>query len=101
MTMTQMSIVYIHLEDDLIIHDPQFFKNFMVPENDGFPRASPPQRVEFSSRPHLVDKLYIDGPYCFDLSNLPLKSTGPVYMQLPGGDVLLKLLVIHMLDVFS
>ena len=52
-----------YLEDDLIIHDPllfdkaQWFSNFFGNES-----ILLPHRYEVVSTPHIVDRLYIDGP---------------------------------------
>ena len=84
--------LYGYLEDDLVIHDPQFFQKIRwFQQLMGSDQVLLPQRVEFPSRPHLVDHLFIDGPLSDnDQALLPLKRLGPIVMQVPGGDVVFE-----------
>ena len=54
--------LYCYLEDDLIIHDPWFFKKiawFISQAGDNCVLL--PHRIELASYPHPVDRFYIDG----------------------------------------
>jgi len=55
--------IYGYMEDDLVIHDPLFFQKIIWFQHlMGPSEVWLPQRVEFSTRPHFVDHLFIDGP---------------------------------------
>ena len=84
--------LYGYLEDDLIIHDPQFFQKIhWFQDLMGTTDLLLPQRVEYLSRPHLVDHLFIDGPMAeSDQVGLNLEHGQPVVLKAPGGDVLLE-----------
>lgn len=84
--------LYGYMEDDLVIHDPLFFRKIQwFQEFVGEDEVLLPQRVEFSRRPHVVDKLFIDGPLSSDdQDRLPLRRGGPLLMQVPGGDVVFE-----------
>ena len=83
---------YGYMEDDLVIQDPQFFQKLSWLTS----LLSPydlvlPQRVEFASNPHPVDRFYIDGPLdAAELSRLNLNSRPLIIFKAPGGDVVLE-----------
>lgn len=74
--------LYAYFEDDLLIHDPLFFRKvagfsaLMGPD-----AVLLPQRLELARGPSRVDRFYIDGPLAdSDLAQLPLKG-GPVVLM--------------------
>ncbi len=84
--------LYGYLEDDLVIHDPQFFQklswfqSLMGPED-----VLLPQRVELPREPHWVDRFFIDGPLdSAELDKLSLSQSEPVLLNAPGGEVALE-----------
>ncbi|QNJ01766.1 calcium-binding protein [Synechococcus sp. PROS-U-1] len=83
---------YGYLEDDLVIHDLQFFQklrwfqSLMGPED-----VLLPQRVELSREPHWVDRFFIDGPLdTAELEKLSLRQSETVVLNAPGGEVALE-----------
>ncbi len=52
-----------YMEDDLVIHDPYFFRKIdCFRKENGDECLLLPNRMELVSKPHPVDKFYIDGP---------------------------------------
>ncbi len=70
-----------YFEDDLVIHDPLFFRKLhWFTQLLGPDTLLLPQRVELARWPSLVDRFYIDGPLADrDLAQLPLQA-GPVLL---------------------
>ena len=84
--------LYGYLEDDLIIHDPQFFQKISwFQQLMGPNEVLLPQRVEWPWSPDQVEQLFIDGPLSeSDLEQMPINPAAPVVMQVPGGDVVFE-----------
>ena len=70
-----------YFEDDLVIHDPLFFRKLhWFTQLLGPDTLLLPQRVELARWPSVVDRFYIDGPLAdTDLAQLPLQA-GPVLL---------------------
>ena len=83
---------YCYLEDDLVINDPLFFQKLNWFLNLIGPRhVLLPQRVEIPRHAHMVQRFFIDGPLGdSELSKLPLCSSDPISIQIPGGDLVLE-----------
>ena len=55
--------MYCFLEDDLVIHDPLFFRKISwFQDKHGIDSLLLPHRIELTSYPHPVDRFFIDGP---------------------------------------
>ena len=84
--------IYGYMEDDLVIQDPQFFQKLFWLHSLLSPSDLVlPQRVEFGSDPHIVDRFYIDGPLdASELDKLHLESRPFIVVKSPGGDVVFE-----------
>ena len=81
--------LYGYLEDDLVIHDPQFFQKLTWFQSMmGSEDLLLPQRVEMPREPHRVERFFIDGPIdSEEVDKLSLRSSDPVLLKAPGGVV--------------
>ncbi|NBU94188.1 MAG: hypothetical protein EBS18_06605 [Actinobacteria bacterium] len=84
--------LYGYLEDDLIINDPLFFHKISWFTSETSPaHVLLPQRYEFASVPHMVDRFYIDGPlHRQDLESVIPHPVPPIQTKQPGGPLLLE-----------
>ena len=84
--------LYGYLEDDLVINDPLFFHKISWFTNETSPaHVLLPQRYEFASGPHMVDRFYIDGPlHPQDLESVIPEPVLPIQTKQPGGPLLLE-----------
>ena len=84
--------LYGYLEDDLVIHDPWFFRKI-----DWFRRLVGddclllPHRIEFHSEPHAVDRFYIDGAMPEnDLRSVLPEPAPTLAAEWPGGQLVFE-----------
>ncbi len=82
--------LYCYMEDDLIIHDPMFFRKICWFNQElGDEKLLLPHRMEFSTRPNRIDKLYIDGSMPEkDLRAVIPKPPKPFVAGTPAGEIL-------------
>ena len=80
---------YCFLEDDLVIHDAQFFHKLAhFSANTDSLAILVPNRYETRTFPHPVNRFYIDGPISLeDLSLLPRQNQNPYQISAIGIDV--------------
>ena len=82
--------LYVYLEDDLLIHDPFFFRKiFWFQQNLGDHCVLLPHRYEFFWKPSdTVDRFFIDGPMeVEDLLKIIPDPPVPLSTPLPGGNI--------------
>ena len=79
----------VYLEDDLLIDDPYFFhKIYSFTQQLGPECLLLPHRIELGPYPHLVDKLFIDGPVPKEEQKRLIPSPPPpLAVQHPFGQV--------------
>ena len=79
----------VYLEDDLIIQDPYFFHKIRWFSRElGPEHVLLPQRMEVSTAPHVVDRLFIDGALSSeDLRHVIPDPPEALSIQLPTGAV--------------
>ena len=84
--------LYGYLEDDLVIHDPWFFRKI-----DWFRRQVGddclllPHRIEFHSEPHAVDRFFIDGAMAENDRRFVVPEPAPTLAaEWPGGQLLFE-----------
>ncbi|MCB4406929.1 hypothetical protein [Synechococcus sp. MU1642] len=80
---------YGYFEDDLIIHDPWFFRKIdWFRTNAGDDCLLLPHRVEFARHPSEVDRFFIDGPMAESDLRFVIPEPGPSFAApYPGGTV--------------
>jgi len=84
--------LYGYLEDDLVIHDPWFFRKIdWFRRHVGDDCVLLPHRIEFSSEPHAVDRFYIDGAMPEKDLRFVVPDPAPTLAaEWPGGQVLFE-----------
>jgi len=84
--------LYGYLEDDLVIHDPWFFRKIdWFRRHVGDDCLLLPHRIEFHSEPHAVDRFYIDGAMPEnDLRSVVPEPAPTLAAEWPGGQLLFE-----------
>lgn len=84
--------LYCYFEDDLIIADPFFFQKILwFHQQVGADALLLPQRYEYASQPHPVEKFFIDGPLASsDLETVSLKKSQVVVAPYLSSEIIFE-----------
>ena len=87
--------LYAYFEDDLIIHDPLFFRKIdWFRSHIGDDSLLLPHRVEFAQDPSAVDRFFIDGPMAESELRCVIPQPGPnLAAPCPGSTIYFRSLL--------